>query len=180
MDRKAIKQLDRLDKKLVELISMVSAMTVEERSQNPAPGAWSVLEVMEHLRRAEALSGEYLRKKAMSAKPLSKKSIRSTLREAVLGWYLNAPIKFKAPAIVNEESFPGHLELDGQADEWRRERAQLRSWLSGQPADYFKRQGYRHPLAGRMTVNGMLKFFEWHFDRHRKQIDRTIKKVKGQ
>jgi len=172
-------RLDRLDRKLADLRSTLAVLPESFLSQSPEPGAWSPLMVAEHLRKAEAISGAYLRKKALSDRPLPRRDLRSRFREMAMGWYLRSPFKFKAPAIVNEESFPDQLILPIQFEQWEEERKNLREWLSRQPEDYFSRQGYRHPLAGRMTVNGMLKFFEWHFDRHRKQIDRTIRRLQG-
>lgn len=177
MDKNIKARLDRLDMKLKQLTDRLMQLPVEYRERKPDLDAWSVLQILEHLRRSEELSGAYIRKKALSGSPLPDRDFRSWFREAALGWFLNAPFKFKAPKVVNEESFPDRIDFTQQMDHWRSERQILREWLQGRPTEYFKKQGFRHPLAGRMTVNGMLKFFEWHFDRHTKQIHRTLKKV---
>ena len=166
MEKNSIARLDRLDLKLDQLTDILKQEPGEYLEHKPDPTAWSVLQILEHLRRSEELSGAYIRKKALAGNALPNHDFRSWFREVALRWFLNKPFKFKAPKVVNE-----------QISHWRSERINLREWLQGCPPEYFKKQGYRHPFAGRMTVNGMLKFFEWHFDRHSKQIHRTLKKV---
>jgi hypothetical protein len=177
MDAATGRQLERLNRKLNALTTWIGEQDPALLTRSPPPGAWSVAQVIEHMRTTELLSFSYIRKKAQSEKPLPKQGLQSWSRERLLSFYLASPFKWKAPAIVNTEAFPAKLDPAKQLAEWAQTRKALGDWLAEQPQDYFKRLGYRHPIVGRLTVAGMVRFFEWHFDRHHKQILRTYKAV---
>lgn len=180
MDAATERQLKKLDDKLDALAAWIDRQDPAQLVVQPSPGAWSVAQVIEHMRSTESFSFAYLRKKAQSDKPLPKHGLKSWSRERMLKFFLAAPFKWKAPAVVNTPSFPKDLNPVQQCAEWKQTRKDLEAWLSERPADYFKRLAYRHPYAGRITVAGMIRFFEWHFDRHHKQILRTYTAVNEQ
>jgi uncharacterized damage-inducible protein DinB len=176
MNQPTQKILDRIDHKLEKMISDLEQRPTEALNQAPYPGAWSPLQVLYHLVLAEKLSLGYIKKKLSYNPELPKADWRARLRTSVLNAYLKSPLKQKAPANVNESNFPDDLSLEQITKDWRAMRQELRSYLEGLEPELFSRQVYKHPLSGRMSLAGMLSFFENHFDRHHKQIQRALAK----
>ena len=167
-------RLDSLEGDLDTLFHELDHVDQRSLSIRPDNGGWNVLQIIEHLRMAEFHSYNYILNKAKVMEQLPKKDLLVKWRELNLQLFLNSPFKFKAPAIVNEESFPEELNYDHQKIQWKGSRIEMKEWLIMQPDHYFHLQAYRHPLAGRMGIDGMLKFFHLHFVRHSKQIKRTL------
>jgi hypothetical protein len=45
----------------------------------------------------------------------------------------------------------------------------------GLPDHLYDKEIYKHPFAGRLSLMGMVDFFEHHFRRHREQMRRALK-----
>lgn len=175
MDQKTKQILDRIDHKLDQLISDLEQRPAEELGKEPHPGAWSPLQVLYHLMLSEKLSLGYIQKKLSYDPELPKIDWKARMRSRVLDTYLRGPLKRKAPDQVNETNFPDDLSLAQIAGEWRTFRQGMRSYFEGLEPELFSRQVYKHPFAGRMSLSAMLSFFDSHFDRHHKQIQRALK-----
>lgn len=167
-------RLDALDAALDALVDELSGHSIEALQQPPAPGQWSALQVMQHLMRSEELSMQYLRKKLSYQPELQKAGMAAALRSRLLRFYLRLPFKFKAPAPVDASTFKTDVSLDELARRWRANRRELRAFLDGLPADLYDKEVYKHPFAGRLTLMGMVDFFDGHFRRHREQIRRGL------
>lgn len=168
-------QLDELDHSLHRLLEVMKEYTDAELNRPPAAGKWSPLQTMHHIMLSEKLSHGYLKKKAQAdATSMKKVGLLSALRRQLLGLYLWAPLRFKAPEMVSDSRLPEEGSFWALAREWRNNRKDLRDFLDQLPREYFRRQLYRHPFAGRMSVSGMLFFFQKHFDRHRRQIFQSL------
>jgi len=171
------RRLDLLDAELLKLLKELEVHSDDLLNQQPPGGGWSALQVMQHLMRSEMLSRKYLEKKLSFQPELKKAGIVTGLRGWMLNFYLRAPFKFKAPDNVDENSFPIRADLSELADQWLEERRTLRRFLEQQPAELFEKEVYRHPFAGRLSLAGMVHFFDGHFRRHREQIRRTLAEI---
>ena len=180
MDPKIQAQLDSLDRELQQLLEELRPYSEEMLNRVPGPGQWSPLQVMQHLKRSEELSLQYLRKKLSNPAALKRAGIATFLRDRVLDIYLDAPFKFKAPKVVNPETFPEQVTLAELGASWQELRGKIRQFLSMQPEGVFRTEAYKHPFAGRITLKGMLTFFEAHFRRHRKQLRKAIQSRKSE
>lgn len=174
MDSRILSRLDSLDAELRELLDQLADYSEEDLNRSPGPGKWSALQVMQHLHRSEELSLQYLRKKLSNPATLKRAGLMTSLRELFLAVYLDVPLKFKAPKAVSPETFPEGATLDGLGTSWQSLRGQIREFLAAQPEIAFRSEAYKHPLAGRVTLNAMLAFFQGHFRRHRKQLWQAI------
>jgi len=87
---------------------------------------------------------------------------------------MTTPFKFKAPEAVNEQ-LPERSSFWDIAKQWKQQRIDFKNYLNELPEDILKREIYKHPFAGRLGLKGMLVFFDTHFERHGKQIDRILK-----
>ena len=173
-----IKQLDELDRQLGDLFAEAGKYDNARLLQQPGPGRWSAIQVMQHLMLSEGGSLQYLRKKTSSGvSGIGKTGFSATFRKWLLKAYLALPFKFKAPKVVAEESFPPVSGLEEVRSNWLKIRSDLRAFMGALPQEAHTREVYRHPIAGRMDISGMFDFFQSHFSRHRQQIERTLKEV---
>lgn len=179
MDRQTQRALSKADAKLDSLLAELEVLPEEVLKKTPAPGAWSVLDVMHHLQLAEYYSQAYVEKKLSFDPELKPTNLGSWFRSQLLNTYSRWPMKWKAPKGVDEHSFPQDSSLEEVAQKWKTQRAKLKSYLEELPEDLYKRQVYKHPFAGRLSLAGMVSFFNSHFDRHHRQIRRTLKAVQG-
>ena len=171
------RRFQKIDRNLHQLLEELSQYDNETLNRKPANGGWSALQVMHHLLLAEEASLKYLRKKLSFDPKLQRAGLGSYMRSSLLNLYFNLPFKFKAPEIVSEAVMPETSDFKEVAERWRSSRAALRQFMEGLPKDVFQKSVYRHPFAGRLSLGGMLRFFDGHFQRHQKQIWRTLGEV---
>ncbi|MFN0015957.1 MAG: DinB family protein [Saprospiraceae bacterium] len=140
----------------------------------PPNGGWSVVQVMHHLIVSEELSYRYVQKKLSFNPELKNAGLVEWLREQLLWFYLHVPIKFKAPTIVSDENLPEYATLTETQARWLKAREAWVIFFNNLPPEIAQKVVYRHPLAGRLGWSGLITFFTTHFNRHLKQIHRTL------
>ncbi len=177
MNIKIENQFKALEAKLEKLISDLKPHSDQLLNSKPDAHSWSVLQVMHHLMLAEDLSAKYVYKKLSFKPELKNKSWLTKWRVFKLKTYNTLPIRLKAPQNVSRENLPDQTSLEDTAQQWLTQRAQLRRYLETLPDELFEKEIYKHPLAGKLGLDGMLWFFEGHFDRHLLQINRTLKRL---
>ncbi len=137
----------------------------DQLNASPAPGKWSALEIIRHLYLSEKLTLDYLKKKWSYSPRLKTAGIFTWLRFQALIIGMRQPtIKLNAPAAarVSKEIFnPGILMAD-----WMTMRKELFEFIHALPEDVFDKEFYKHPVAGKMKLDHMLKFFYHHTARH--------------
>jgi len=178
MKEKTLEKLHSLNEQLDELHSYLKDFDADTLNTHPEPGVWSALDIVQHLRISENLSHKYLQKK-LSGDPekMGKAGLRSSLRSMAITLFMRSPAKRQAPKMVNESNFPERSDLSEVMQTWRQERQELETFLQKQPEIVFEKEAYRHPFGGRLSLLGMLRFFETHVERHHKQIERTLRQV---
>lgn len=164
-----------LDKKMNLLFEELKVYSEAQLNRKPTPDKWSVIQVMHHLLLAERSSLSYLQKKLSFNPELKRTGVGTRFRSMLVWASLNAPIKFKAPDAVSGENLPQEAGFWDTIKQWQAQRKELKTFLSKLPPSRLKEEIYKHPFAGRLGAYGMLDFFEWHFDRHHKQIRRIVK-----
>jgi len=177
--RKSIEnQLNTLDSELKLLLRDLKAHSDKDLNWNPKPGKWSVLQVMQHLMKAEDLSLKYVQKKLSFEPELKNVGILGPMKVGIVKLYMKTPIKVKAPKPVSEETFPEEAAFWDLVKQWQSQRKAQREYLATLPDNMFKKGIYKHPVAGRMSLGGMLTFHIDHFRRHRGQIDKVLQNFK--
>lgn len=179
MKKNISQRLQKLDKDLEKLFQDLSAYSNETLNRPPAPGKWSALQVMHHLLMAEGYAQRYVKKKLSFNPRLKKAGLGAQWRSFLLWLYLTAPFKFKAPPAVTGENLPAQTSLEETKTLWLQQRRELQDLFESFPDELFSKSIYKHPFAGRLSLKGMLLFFQTHFNRHRKQIERTLKIVEN-
>ncbi len=176
MPAKVEKKLQRLDSELTELLKVLKDYSERTLNKKPAEGKWSVLQVMHHLILAEGYGQRYVEKKLSFNPELKKAGFPATWRTFLMKTYLKIPFKIKAPDGVSGEQLPDHSSFWETAKQWKQQREELRTMMENMPVEHFDKEIYKHPFAGRLTLVGLLDFHLGHFSRHRKQINKILKK----
>lgn len=174
MTKAVERQLDKLHKDLIELLRDLEGYSEARLNEKPTPKSWSVFQVMHHLVLVEGYAMQYVEKKLSFNPELKKANALTSMREATMTTLLKSPLRRKAPDAVGTVTLPEHSTFWEIAKKWKNQREDLKKYLADLPEDYYKKEIYKHPFAGRISIGGMLKFFQQHFNRHKKQIYRNL------
>ena len=168
-------QLNELDKKLNKLFANLENYSTEQICKKPAPDSWSAIQVMHHLILSEKYSRMYCEKKLSFNPKLKKAGFGTSLRTKFVNFYLNSPFKAPAPKMIDGDNLPTEDTLANVREIWTAERANLAKFIQDLPPEYADKEIYKHPLGGRLSIDGMMQFFDAHFNNHEKQIYRALK-----
>lgn len=165
-------RLDALIARRSNFEAQARGMSDAQLRFNPAPGAWSISEVAEHLLHVER---EII--KASTKDGVERRRQRRTIKQwlAAKGFravtWLN--IRIKVPAKVAGMVTPGSTpDLTALWAEWRDVHERFERYLETiGPADVGY-MAFRHPIIGPTRVDGILPFVTQHFDHHMKQVSR--------
>ncbi len=163
-----------MEKERLELFAELEARSDEALNRGPGPGKWSPIQVMHHLIISEELSLRYLQKKLSYNPTLKKAGPAAFWRRWVLKTYLWLPFKFKAPKAVNDEALPRYVSFVETKARWEKIRKEITDFLEQAPKELLDKEVYKHLVAGRLTLEGMLEFFLYHSRRHMAQIRRSL------
>ncbi|MEZ4990166.1 MAG: DinB family protein [Saprospiraceae bacterium] len=163
-------QLDQLGESLVALFSQLEAYSEEQLNRQPDPAIWSPLMVVKHMMLAEGYAQAYVKKKLSYDPKIGKAGLMAALRSIVLTVYFRSPLKWDAPKAIGDDALAGTYELKDLQEEWLQQRKELEQLLTELPPHRYEEEVYKHPFAGRLSIKGMLHFYQGHFERHRRQI----------
>ena len=177
MDKKSKTHLQNLNQKMVALLHELKDYSDAKLNEQPKENAWSVLQIMQHVMKAEAGAIAYVQKKLSFDPTLEKAGVKSSVNSLLLNLALSSPIKVKAPEQISGENLLAGLTFWDVAKQWKDQRKELEKYLENLPPDLYTKDVYKHPLTGKMTLASMLSFFNTHVDRHTSQIRKTLKKI---
>jgi hypothetical protein len=144
-------------------------------TRKPAPDAWSVVEVLAHLVKAETGTLNYLRKK-LEVGGHRKASVLAGLRKALLNFVLGLPIKFKAPKVAQLDKGVNMSYADAKA-QWNAVREGLGTEYQLIDEQLIAHNLFKHPFAGKLNLVQSTEFMRQHMLRHVGQVERTLKAV---
>ncbi|MFZ4427047.1 MAG: DinB family protein [Saprospiraceae bacterium] len=172
----ALNRFEQLDQQLENQLKILATQDDQLLFKSPGPGEWSPIQVLQHLLLSERGSLNYLKKKISSGlQAIPPATLLTSVRFLLFRAFLALPIKVKAPKAISEESFPEVDSIDAVADEYHKLRQDFKALLTSLPEEAFSLEIFRHPRAGKITLAGLIQFFELHFKRHEKQIQRALK-----
>lgn len=134
----------------------------------PAADKWSPGQVIFHLVQVEQFSVSYVKKKLSYPGTLKKTGAGSAFRFFLLKFFLNLPVKYKAPARVAE--VPEVLYKDELLKQWEETRKEMAKLLDSFPEELLDKNIFRHLVAGRLSISQMLDFINDHINHHLPQI----------
>jgi len=165
------KLFNKIEEQRKKLLGEVGKLTHQQQNFTPAAGAWSILQVFNHLIKAETGSLTYMSKKIQGIDQVKKAGFQARIRSAGLNLFLRLPVKYKAPAVViaGQEEIYFFENLTKQWDELSSEFEKFLDQLDTVSANKLI---YRHPAVGRMNIYQAMSFFYEHVEHHKKQIER--------
>lgn len=163
-------KLNRLDEKLETLLDEFENAQLADLTRTYSEGQWSALQIAYHVMLYEQIAMRYVKRKLSFARKLNKSTMATTMRKGLLVTYLRTNVKYKTMKSADQSNFPMTISLYDLRNEWLTSRKELRIFVEDCPSNIFDKEIYKHPFAGKLSLDGMLTFFEEHFDRHRKQI----------
>ena len=176
MNAQLEKQFLQLEEERKNLFSELKSYSDEIINKKPAPEKWSVAEIMTHLITAEEMSLKYLSKKIQDTSREKPEGLKNKWRWLLVLIVFNFDIKFKAPEIVEPKL--GYQSLADLETKWSAVRNQTLQVLQKLSDEEVNKTLWKHALAGKLNLDHMVKFFAVHYNRHKKQIDRTLATVK--
>jgi hypothetical protein len=144
-------------------------------NKKPNAEAWSVIQVMDHLLMAERGTVAYVKKKTQDKTSIQKTGIKEWFISLLLNMNIRSSKKFGAP--INIIPTVTYASLNEINELWNAVRQDMKETIHAIPADMLGYNWFKHPAAGKLNLMQMLTFTEAHFDRHEKQIWRTIKAI---
>lgn len=172
MKSEFIKRYNELDQKREKLFEELSSFSDETINQRPSANSWSIAEVISHLAVADKATLSYLKKKAQDTSRAENIGLKNKFRYGILKFIFNLPIKLKAPSLLaQKKAFKTILEMDISWETTTKETLALIKTIDDKD---FNKELFRHPIIGKMNLLQMVNFTHIHFDRHKKQIDRTL------
>ena len=106
---------------------------------------------------------------------IPKSGLAGACKSAVLKMVMRSRFKVKAPPGAGE--VPERAELGELTEEWTRVRGDWRDFVAGFPGELAGRAVYKHPVAGRLSLDQALGFLIEHLARHMGQLERTLRAV---
>lgn len=138
-------------------------------------GKWSIIQVLSHLVYIEKGIVQYINKKMLGRASLKKKNIIASLRFRLLKRLLDSSARFKMPKILGEPSNEKTIEeLKG---EFVQSRIVLKKLVLDFPEEEFDKLIFKHPFAGRFSMQQTIDFIYDHYNHHIRQIERILKVV---
>lgn len=176
MNTQLEKQFLQLEEERKNLFSELKNYSDEVINKKPSPEKWSVAEVIAHLITAEEMSLKYLSKKIQDTSKEGNETFKNKYRWLLVQIVFTFNIKFKAPEIVEPKM--GYQLLTNLETKWNDVRNQTLRVLQKLSNEEVNKTLWKHALAGKMNLHHMVQFFGVHFNRHKKQIKRTLNEVK--
>ena len=144
----------------------------------PVEHAWSPLQVMQHIYLVERASIDYLLYKYGQNEQPPRQTLRTRFNGKVAVASLASPFKFRAPAAVDvaKQDLMDAPTLGDVERGLATARGDLRRLLDTAPPTWLEGAVYRHPRAGRMSLDDFALMLLTHHNRHARQIERGLAK----
>ena len=152
-------------------LAELQSWTPEQLRTQPQQGGWCALEVLDHVVISEKGTLGYILKKTSSGfDTLPLRTPETDAASAQLNKALESDGKWGAPSVLpppNEK-----LSLEELSATWRGIHGKMEQWLAQFPEDQADRLVFKHPFAGRLTLDQTLGFLQRHITHHRYQLKR--------
>jgi hypothetical protein len=167
--------LQTLDDRRHALVQVLEGLTPEVLHARPRPGAWSVLEILEHVVAAERVILQGLPDPAeLVDRP---RSLQHRIKFPLVMLVLKFAIPVKVPS---KRMLPaGQRSLADLKDEWDQHLRWLRAFEAGQITDASRKAFFVHPVAGPITLVQALRMDLLHVGIHARQVARILAQPAG-
>lgn len=164
-------ELDALSKGREDFVNELKTWPSDKLTQQPAEGGWCALEVIDHIISSERGTLGYLVKKTSSGwDEIPKRTPETDAAAGQLHAALESdgkwgvPVKFPPPA--------PDMTLDKLAHTWMHSHNDIAHWIGARPDGIEDKLVFKHPIAGRITLDQTLGFLQRYIPHHRFQLER--------
>jgi hypothetical protein len=123
---------------------------------------------------SEGQINNYLRKKILGADAVGKAGVRAFFRSYILNAAMRFPMKYKVPPAIQVQ-LEEQYSYETLAVNWKQLRKEISDFLQGINEVNSKKEIFRHPVVGRMSIVQGLQFMKEHVARHMRQVERIMK-----
>ncbi len=159
---------DALEQRRQSLLGELEHCTPEQRSFQPARGAWSLAEVTHHLLLVEQGVLGVLADRGRASP--GRRRIRDRIGSVAVRVVFALGIRVKVP--VRGVRPKAGVPLEEVRQQWDDTRAALSVYLESITEAALRQPVLRHPVSGPMDVLQGLVFLTRHFDHHLRQVER--------
>ena len=166
-------KFEQLDRATARLLADAEALGPAATRQ-PAPGAWSAVQVVHHLFFIEGRMLKTIQSKLQDPADLLHPSLLTRLRALAVRVLLRLPgLRVKAPKGVATLTDANELPpLDSLKTDWQALRRQWEQLLNEYPGPLLGRAIFPHPRAGMLNIYQLLDFLVDHLLHHQQQLNR--------
>jgi uncharacterized damage-inducible protein DinB len=165
---------DQLEADRKILLAEIERVPEEKLNRKPAPGKWSLGEVLSHIVASERGSTGYMKKKSLGIDQVENSGVIESLKLGLLIASQRLPfLKFKAPKILLDHT-PQLHSAESVIRQWDKARTDLKIFLEGVEDKNLRKKIYKHPIAGRLDVVQAVIFYREHIIHHSPQIKRLL------
>ncbi len=168
------REFKHLEEQLEVLLHMVKPLSYAQQNFKPDPDSWSILQVFRHMIQSEGQINRYLRKKILGANTIGKAGVWAKVRSVVLNTAMRLPFKYKVPEAIKID-FEENYRFEELSVEWKSLRKELGSFLETIDEATARKEIFRHPVVGRMSIVQGIAFMQEHLARHTQQVERIMK-----
>ena len=151
------------------LLSQVDGWSAARLTYRPSPGAWSAVQVFDHLVRTEE---EILLLAKQGLGSPHRIGVRDRIGFVFLRKIFGTNRRVRTPASATRVLPDQDPALDDVLHRWERTRSDFASFQLHLPAKQAASGLFRHPVAGWMGVPQILEFFSVHMTHHGFQLRR--------
>ena len=176
MNNALVQPFEKLERNQKAIFDLLGAVSPAVLSRSPAPGKWSILEILSHLIISEKLTVRYMEKKFSGIETLKNSNVLHALRYFIFIAIINTNLKFKAPKVVVAQ-IPPPGSFEELKKEWLEVRKALKNILENLKEEDNARLIFKHPIAGRFNIKQTLGFLDTHNQHHVPQMKSILKKM---
>ena len=168
------KHWDALEARRRAFLGELATTSPASLAFRPAPDAWNLEDVAQHLWLIEKGAVHVLRDR-FDKPPIARDPL-SPLKVVAMRLLVQRDVRIKAP--VKEIVPTERMAVDTVRAEWDRTRETLHGLLEQVTPDRLEKRIFRHPIFGPMTIAQSTEFVWRHHDHHLHQI-RRIREAEG-
>ena len=168
--------LKQLEEQKAEILSLLDGWSPARLAYRPAPDAWSAVEVLDHLVRAEIGITAAARRGLQQPHAIG---LRDRLGFFFLDRIFRSQRRVKVPSSASAVLPDPTVTLPSVIQRWDDTRHELAELLARVTPDQMQAGVFRHPVSGWMNLPNVLSFFSVHLTHHRFQLQRLSTESEG-
>jgi len=156
-----------------QVLDEIKELSQEEINKKPSESEWSISQVVSHLIDSETGVNKYVNNKLKKPNELTRSGIKGFIASRILNKKLQSSQKFQIPKIIAHPN--NGISFDELNENWTKSRLFLIETVENFPKDKINKAIFKHPVAGKLSMDQTLSFMINHFKHHLPQINKLKK-----